>query len=58
MYKGEYMRFFKKEDNIKYKKTTDEELAEKWMSLGFIEVDSEGNEVSAKKKSSKKKKSE
>jgi hypothetical protein len=52
------MRFFKKEGNIKHRKTDDKELAEEWMSLGFVEVDSNGNGISAKKQSSKKKKSE
>tara|TARA_Y100000593_G_C4222680_1_gene292707 strand:- start:43 stop:189 length:147 start_codon:yes stop_codon:yes gene_type:complete len=46
------MRFFKKEGNIKFRKTTDTKLIEKWLKDGCVEVNSSGVEV-VKSKSKK-----
>jgi hypothetical protein len=31
------MKFFKKEGNVKFRKTSDTELIEKWLKDGFVE---------------------
>ena len=48
------MRLFKKEGFMKPKKTDDKEACEKLLSDGWVEVDSKGSKVSAKKTNSKK----
>ena len=52
------MRIFKKEGFMKPKKTDDKELSDKLLSDGWVEVDSKGSKVSAKKSNSKKEESE
>ena len=44
------MKFFKKEGNVKIRKTTDTKLIEKWLEGGFVEVNSSGVEVVKSKK--------
>ena len=44
------MKFFKKEGNVKFRKTTNTELIEKWLKDGFVEVNSSGVKVVKSKK--------
>jgi len=50
------MRFFKKEGNVKFRRTNDAKVAEEWVSKGWTEVNPDGTNVaksSSKPKSKK-----
>tara|TARA_Y100001963_G_C6642516_1_gene381695 strand:+ start:478 stop:633 length:156 start_codon:yes stop_codon:yes gene_type:complete len=48
------MKFFKKEGNVKFKKTNDTDLMEKWMSDGWAEVNPKTGELIVKSSSKSK----
>ena len=50
------MRYFKKEGNMKLKKSEDTKLIEGWLKDGFVEVSSNGGSVESKKSTSSSKK--
>ena len=50
------MRFFKKEGNVKFRKTTDLKMVEELTTKGWIEDDKSGSLISNKPKKSKKNK--
>jgi len=48
------MRFFKKENNLKFRKTSESKMAKEWMEMGWKECDKSGNLLNSNKKSNKK----
>ena len=48
------MKFFKKEGNIKFRKTNDAELADKWKDNGWAEVNPKTGELVASSSSKSK----
>ena len=52
------MRYFKKEGNLKFKKSEDSKLIDGWLKKGFTEVDKAGNPVSSSSGSKPKNKSD
>jgi hypothetical protein len=50
------MRYFKKEGNVKFRKSKDTKLIEDWLENGFVEVNSDGSLVESKKSKSSSKK--
>lgn len=42
------MRYFKKEGNVKFRKSQDAKLIKDWLEDGFVEVNSDGSLVESK----------